>query len=465
MAAIKPPKPSRAFSWVAGLVAFVLAVSVIATFEAIRAASTKHPHATTPIGTVLPTPTPQPITRTTAGAQVAWLWVQSQGQNPSLVAIDPNGRLVARLDESMGLGAAAVYGVWRSADGSAVFSVGTDQITAYSALDGKPKWTYARFPGDVVGDAFSPDGHWLAILQFNGSLQLQLLDLGTGASQLAPIARDLNATLPGMTCAAGNCASSMAWGLVAFAPDSTQLFTLSDWGGPARLTALTITAGKLSQTATAVDGQQGRTFPSCDGPAMAAGVIAGGQTLVTFCHSNGAVWFVDLGRLAITRVVDSHQGNPFWLSPIFTPDGHLLYLHQPPGFGDFMQVVDLATGKLIGPVAMPTNVDQGGPFAWLITDVSAGGVASTVPVSPDGLKLYSATTNGVMVLRVPDLKPLANLAPGLNANEVWISGDGHTIYALTTDGKSVVVMADDGSHQKSVSLPAQANGFVASEHG
>src|SRR6202158_4517977 len=63
MAAIKPPKPRRAFSWVAGLVAFVLAVSVIATFEVIRAASTKHPHATTPIGTVLPTPTPQPITR------------------------------------------------------------------------------------------------------------------------------------------------------------------------------------------------------------------------------------------------------------------------------------------------------------------------------------------------------------------------------------------------------------------
>jgi hypothetical protein len=303
------------------------------------------------------------------------------------------------------------------------------------------------------------------MLQFNGSLQLQLLDLGTGESQLVPLAHDLNATMPGMSCSGGNCASSMAWGLVAFAPDSTHLYVLADWGGPARLTALTITGGKLNQTATAVSGQQGRVFPACDGPAMAADVIAGGQTLVAFCHSNGAVWFFDLRTLTISRVVDSHQGNPFWLSPIFTPDGQLLYLHQPPGFGDFMQVVDLTTGKLSGPVPMPSNVDQTGPFAWLVPNVSAGGVASTVPVSPDGLKLYSATNNGVMVLRVPDLKPLARLAPGLSLNEVWISGDGHTIYATTADGKSLVVMGDDGSHQKSVSLPAQANSFVASEHG
>jgi hypothetical protein len=32
-----------------------------------------------------------------------------------------------------------------------------------------------------------------------------------------------------------------------------------------------------------------------------------------------------------------------------------------------------------------------------------------VPVSPDGLKLSLATDDGVMVLRIPDLKPIAKL--------------------------------------------------------
>ena len=81
------------------------------------------------------------------------------------------------------------------------------------------------------------------------------------------------------------------------------------------------------------------------------------------------------------------------------------------------------------------------------------------------MKFYSATNDGVMVLRVPDLKPLAKLAPGLKTGEVWISGDGRTIYATSDDGKRIVVVQSDGSAQKSVLLPSQAGGFVASEHG
>jgi hypothetical protein len=130
-----------------------------------------------------------------------------------------------------------------------------------------------------------------------------------------------------------------------------------------------------------------------------------------------------------------------------------------------MQVVNLTTRKLLGPVPTPTKADEGGPFAWLITNVYAGGVASTVPISPDGLNLYSATGDGVMVLRVPDLKPIAKLAPGFKASEAWVSGDGSTIYAISDDGKHLLVMGDDGSHQKTVTLPDVAGGFVASEHG
>jgi len=378
--------------------------------------------------------------------------------------------VVARLDQSIASGSAGAYGVWRSADGATVFAVKANQISAYSALDGTLRRTYSRAQGDVVGDAFSLDGRWLAMLLLDTGLRLQLIDLRTGSSQMVPVAHDPNAVLPGMTCAgnsSGTCETTVAWGMTIFAPDSAHVYTLTDWGGPTRVSAFKLDGGKLSQTATAVDGQGSRSFPSCAGPAMAASIIAGGQTLVAFCHVDGTVWFFDLGRLATLDVIRSNQSNPFVLSPIFTPDGQLLYLHGPsPGLGDSMQVVDLTTRKVLGPLSTPIKADQGGLFAWLITTAYAGGVASTVPISPDGLKLYSTTDyDGVMVLRVPDLKPVAKLAAGFNSNEVWVSGDGRTIYVISDDAKHLLVMGSDGSHQKTVTLPNPATGFVASEHG
>ncbi|HKC18074.1 MAG TPA: hypothetical protein VKE27_00445, partial [Candidatus Dormibacteraeota bacterium] len=153
------------------------------------------------------------------------------------------------------------------------------------------------------------------------------------------------------------------------------------------------------------------------------------------------------------------------LSPIFTPDGQLLYLHQWPGFGDSMQVVDLAKRKLLGPVPTPTDPNQNAPFGWLVTNAYAGGIASTSPVSPDGLRLYSASTDGVVVMRIPDLKVIARLGRGFDASEVWISGDGKTIYATSADGKTLLVAAADGTKEMNLTLPDMAGGFIASEHG
>lgn len=458
----------RSWMWAAGLASVLLTLGAVALFAAIGSSHGSRPRPGGLGNASLPQPIPQPITRTGAGAQVAWLWVQSQGEQPSLVGVDPSGRLMNLPDASTASGIIGNYGIWRSADGSSVFAVGSDQVTAYSALDGKAQRSYPRATGNVVGDAFSPDGRWLAILVLKAGLQLEVIDLRTGLSQLLPVGHDPHANLPGMNCpgeAGGNCANSVAWGLAAFARDSMHVYTLSDWGGPARLTAFSLDGGTLSQTGTAVDSQASPQFSTCGAPAMAAAVAAGGKTLVAFCHMDGAVWFFDLATLASSGVIRPYQGNPFWNSPIFTPDGQLLYLQQCPCFGNAMQVVDLTTRKLLGPVATPTKVEQRSPFAWLIRDAYAGGVASTVPLSPDGLKLYSATDDGVMVLRVPDLKPLAKLAPGLKTGTVWISGDGRTIYATSEDGKRVVVVRSDGGGEKSVALPSRAGEFVASEHG
>ena len=146
----------------------------------------------------LPKPVPQPITRTAPGAQVAWIDITAQGGNSELIGIDAHGRQVARLDQGTAPAPVGLYGFWRSPDGASIFAAGANTISSHSALDGKPGQIYPRLPGNVVGNAISPDGRWMALLSFSGSLQLQVIDLEHGGSQTLPIAHDMGAQLPGM---------------------------------------------------------------------------------------------------------------------------------------------------------------------------------------------------------------------------------------------------------------------------
>jgi WD40 repeat protein len=430
---------------VVGLLVCALACGTLAP----RAASSKAP------SIAIPLQAPQPITRTSPGAQVAWLSLAA-----GLGGYDAAGKRVAEIP--LGAASAGSYGFWRSADGAAIFTLGADRVYSYAALDGKLLSTYQRLPGYVVEDTFSPDGHYLALVLLNaGAYQLEVIDLRNGTSQSLPVAHDPNAQLPGMSGAVG----SIGWAMPVFGPDSAHLYTVTDWGGPLRVSAFDLTSGKLRQLLTSVDGQAGNHLPSCAGPAMAMKVAGDGSTLVAFCHFDGKVWFFDLRTLTSSGVVDPRQANPFWLAPIFTPDGQRLYLHQPPGFGDQMEMIDLTTRKLFGPASTPQKLSDGGIFAWLTTPARAGGIPSTVPISPDGLKLYSATSDGVLVLRVPDLKLIARLAKGIDCDEVWISGDGRTVFATAGSGKTLVVLHDDGTGLHTTPLPVPVYGFIASEHG
>lgn len=412
--------------------------------------SSTRPQASSP-GANLPQPVPRPVTRTGAGAQVAWLWTQAQGES-SLVGYDPTGRQVGRLVRS-----ADSAGIWRSADGASLFAAGAATITAYAAADGKRLHTYQRPALPIVGEAFSPDGRYLALLLLDGSrLQVAAIDLQSGESGPAvTVPHDANAAMPGLS----GFPPGWAWADIVFAPDSLHLYAISDWGGPAKVSAFSLAVGRLQQTGTA-------PMPklSCAGPAMALSVVDTAATLAAFCHYDGAVWLINLQTLS-SHALRPIQDNPFWLSPVFTPDGKLLYLLEP----QTVQVVDFARQRVVGPVPLPKPTDDRGPLAALtsffVTPAEAGYVASTVPVSPDGLKLFVAQPDGVMVLHVPDLKPLAKLASGVNAGEVWVSGDGRTLYATADNGRRLVIMSSDGSGMRSVSLPANANGFVASEHG
>src|ERR1700682_391162 len=97
IAAIRSDQPQRRqLTWVAGLVAVMLAVGGVAVFISTRTA-TRPGNSPNPTNASLPQPVPQPITRTSAAAQVAWL--QFAHDQSSLVAVHPRRRFVA-LDKS-----------------------------------------------------------------------------------------------------------------------------------------------------------------------------------------------------------------------------------------------------------------------------------------------------------------------------------------------------------------------------
>jgi len=305
-------------------------------------------------------------------------------------------------------------------------------------------------------NAFSPDGRYLAWLTFSSDqLRLDVLDLRTGLwLSYATISHDSHASMPGYS------GPPNSWGMPVFGPDSVHLYAVTDWGGPVRLSAFALENGHLQALGTQVLHDLG-----CAGPAMALKVIDTGERLAAFCHFDGAVWLIDLKTLSVATVLHPRQSNPFWASPVFTSDGRLLYLLEP----GTAQVLDLDRRTVRGPFALPKTAGDQSPLtallSLLVMPVDAGGVASTVPLSPDGLKLYVANPDGVMVLRVPDLKPLAKVAPGSSTNEVWVSGDGGTLYVTTDDGRGLVTVRADGSGLHRTDLPAVAGGFVASEHG
>jgi hypothetical protein len=330
---------------------------------------------------------------------------------------------------------------------------GPDALTLRSAADGKVIRTLPPLPGHVVGaPAFAPDGRWGAFLVLDGdALTLRVVDLTSGATATAAVPHDPKAALPGMS---GNT-SRAVWATLVPGEGATarRIFAVSDWGGPARASEISVSPDGSAVTVL----RTSATLESCAGPALTGKVVARGGTLALFCSFDGGVTLVDLATLA-PRVVRPVNRNPFWLAPIFTPDGQLLYLHQWPGFGDEMQVVDLTSGRLLGPKPTPARPGDKAPFSF-IQRAYAGGTASTMPVSPDGMKLYSATSGGIVVLRIPELTPLATRTVG-EVDEVWVSGDGRTLYG-SSSGKLIIV-SEDGATTRTVPVPS-AFGFIASE--
>jgi WD40 repeat protein len=417
--------------------------SPTAGVAAPSAATTASPTASPKV--VLPQPIPQPIARTSAAAQVAWLGTSAQDGTAELIGVDPTGAIVARMPWAEGR-------PYRSSDGALIVIVADDHISAYSALNGSKQWTYPRAPaGGVIDVAFSPDGRWLALI--GSQAYVQVIDLRTGSAQTTPLAHDPNAATPGMS----GTFTGPIWSTLVFARDSARLYTIVDWGGPLRLTAFTVTPAGLVQTATAVGGTGAARLPTCSGPGLAPRVLPDGRTLMAFCNYDGDMWLIDLATLTEIDDIRTGQTNPFEQAPIFTPDGQLVYLRSQ----SKLKVFDVATRSVVGPVFAPKTTNDPGPFSWLFGQANGGYIAPTIPVSPDGTKLYWSGSGGVDVLRIPDLKLVGQLAPGLDLNEVWVSGDGRTLYATGSKNELYVIPEAGGPP---IAVPVNGT-FFASEHG
>jgi DNA-binding beta-propeller fold protein YncE len=191
-------------------------------------------------------------------------------------------------------------------------------------------------------------------------------------------------------------------------------------------------------------------------------VLADGHTLVAFCPSDSRVTWFDLDTMMVTHEVVVGQHNPFWVSPVFSPDGNTLYLHE--GGTGALHAVDLVHQKIKSAKVATADIN---PLAWLgsllVTDAYAGHISRTVAVSPDGAWLYAVgafgAPRGMTLVHLPDLAVKGRWLPDVSLDSVWVSADGQTIYLLE-NGDQLRILRTDGVQVAKLALPANVDTFI-----
>lgn len=360
------------------------------------------------------------------GGRVAWL------QGSALTGFDPAGQTVATINTSSAL---------RSPDGNDIYSIASNSIQVYSASTGQLERTIARRSrGDIA--AVSSDGRYLVTL--GGSpAALEVLDLAAGHAvtslQLGPPFTDSGQQF------------------VLASPGASRILAFTNYWQQTSVAALSFDRSTLRVVGEATDGRQGHRLPICDGmePENAVAglperLLPDGKTMVSFCPENGLTTWLDLDRLTVTTQVQVAEENPFWLSPVFSPDGSMLYL-QEPGTGR-ITVLDLQQRKIVrsATVNAPTAFN---PLPWLANHLFppayAGGIARTAVISPDGSSLYVTGAFGmgidIWAVHTRDLSRSGDWK--LNGGgSLWLSGDGRVLYALNNGGDQLSILQfDSGS--------------------
>jgi hypothetical protein len=373
------------------------------------------------------------------GANIAWVTSQQVSggayTGDLVTGIDPTGHVVGRINARDEL---------RSPDGSHLYALTDGGVDVYSATDGHKEQTIRLQPVTSGQPMLSADGHYLAVVG-NSPSTLQLVDLLAGRSVASS-----NVGLP-------------AYGVpLIIGVQAQHVYVV---GATIAKFAFDGTSFRLEQRTT------GQTI-ACNGlvvggPNSAGGlpfrVLADGRTLVAFCPGDGRVTWFDLVSMTVTHEVAISQRNPFWVSPVFSPDGNTLYLHE--GGTGALHVIDLLHKKFVTSTKVAA-VDSN-PLAWLgsllVAPAYAGGIDRTAAVSPDGTWLYAigdfGAPGGASLVHLPDLAVKGRWLPDVSFNSVWVSADGRTIYLLG-NGDELRVLRADGSQVAKLSLPANTFGFI-----
>lgn len=410
-----------AMAQVAAVLAIGLALGTV-VFATHRARVTPATVTTSPATPIVPGP----------GANIAWVTSQTTAGDVD-TGIDPTGHVVGRINAPVDL---------RSPDGAQLYALAGAEIHIYSATDGRLEniITLPLMAGGL--EMLSPNGRYLAVVT---KTKVQLVDLSSGRLT-DPV--DFGAPAYGVPVIVG--------------PQAQQVYVV---GG---------TVTKLAFDGARLRVEQRSTGPavSCNGlvvggPNSAGGlpfrVLGDGRTLVAFCPGDGRVTWFDLISMTVTHEVAISQRNPFWVSPVFSPDGNTLYLHE--GGTGALHVVDLLHQKIV--TSTKAAAVDSNPLAWLgsllVAPAYAGGIDRTAAVSPDGTWLYAigdfGAPGGVSLVHLPDLAVKGRWLPDVSFNSVWVSADGRTIYLLG-NGDELRVLRPDGSQVAKLSLPANTFGFI-----
>jgi len=420
-------RPFLAMAQVAAVLAIGLVVGTV-VFVTHRSRVTPATVTTSPTAPIIAGP----------GANTAW--VTSQTANGDVdTGIDAAGHVVGRINAPVDL---------RSPGGSHLYALGDRRIDVYSALDGHKEQTIRLQSASGVGQIqmLSPDGRFLAVA--GGSpTSLELVDLSVGRS------------------VASISVASPAYGIPVIVGAQAQ---------HVYLVGSTVAKLTFDGTTLRVEQQTIANALPCDGLVVGGGnsagglpfrVLADGRTLVAFCPSDGRVTWFDLDRMTVIHEVVASQRNPFWVSPVFSPDGNTLYLHE--GGTGTLHVVDLVHQSIVKSTNVTAAADPN-PLGWLgsllVAEVDAGGIPRTAALSPDGNWLYAVgafgARGGVSLVHLPDLSVKGRWLPGVVPASVWVSADGQTIDVLTQNGDELRVLRTDGSQVARLTLPANTSGFI-----
>jgi hypothetical protein len=419
-------RPFLAIAQVAAVLAIGLVVGTV-VFAMHRSRVTPSMVTTSPITPIIAGP----------GANIAWVTSQTTAGDVD-TGIDQAGHVVGQINAPVDL---------RSPDGSHLYALGDHVVDVYSAVNGHEEQTIRLQSASGIGQIqmLSPDGRYLAVA--GGSpTTLELVDLSVGRS------------------VASTSVASPAYGVpVIVGAQAQHVYVV---GNTVTQLAFDGARLRLEQRST------GKTM-SCEGLVVGGGnsagglpfrVLADGRTLVAFCPSDGRVTWFDLVRMTVTHEVVVSQRNPFWVSPVFSPDGNTLYLHE--GGTGALHVVDLVHQRTVSSTKVATA--DANPLTWLgsilITPAYAGAIDRTATLSPDGAWLYAigdfGVPGGVSLVHLPDLAVKGRWLPEVSFGSLWVSADGQTIYLLGNDSNDLRVLRADGSQVAKLALRANTFGFI-----